>query len=630
MGNTLMTNAQLKIGDSLTSPNGQFSLQMQVDSNLVLYNGPPAIATAYWASNTEWLPPDQLPTYATMQADGNLVMFDPTATQRWASGTWGPDFVDPSLTLGDDGNLVIRDKNSQPIWATGRPDGDFAIPARGLVTYANNLDAYIAGLGEPQPVVDIPPKEEGSPEPKPLNASGVEYKAITQKYKTVKGLLQQSYLQDLGAVGVWPGEMIQCKALLAGNVSDVPGARRPGSVNIPTNFVAAHPGPQHRDVSSPDPGTVKDAITSILQAVQPNDSAQMLSSGFQRAYSLQQCFLSAGVHVKGSNFGVDATANLNQTHTQTTVVSVIRQVFYTAEFIPSGPHASGFWTDAVTQAGLAGYVGPGNPPLYIKSVDYGRFIVVLMTGSHSEQELIVAANAQYKSGTTVSGSLDVKNKEIVDSCEVQIYTVGVPGKTGFTTLNDPVSQLNEVYAAGRTFNLANPGAPIAFIAQSVASNTQAAVRVEAEFTKTLSILGVPASGDLQIFDGPGGGPVSSGQRMNPGDTLDVTADGAINTGIVFSGDTKPEGWLGHHANDTYPAPDLVPYSLIGKIGAGSWFKVASECHHVAGDSDDGVEQGLVVFAENDNDPTNGPGADKSWNVHFDIARGGAGAVGLYP
>lgn len=39
MSNTMMTTAELHIGDSLTSANGRYSLDMQRGGNLVLYNG---------------------------------------------------------------------------------------------------------------------------------------------------------------------------------------------------------------------------------------------------------------------------------------------------------------------------------------------------------------------------------------------------------------------------------------------------------------------------------------------------------------------------------------------------------------------------------------------------------------
>jgi hypothetical protein len=625
MSNTLMTNAELHIGDSLTSPNGQYSLQMQSDSNLVLYHGPPSPTTGYWASGTEWLDPTRRPTRVLMQPDANLVMFDPAGVNEWMSGTWGPDFPDPFLYLGDDGNLVIFDKNKTAIWASGRPNGSNRILARGLVTAATKaLNDFVAGCGDLPPVVTMP-ETAVADDNSTLKVDGVRYNVVAKKFKTVGALLQQSYLQDLGDLGVWPGMIIRGKEMLDGKVSTVgPCPRRLGTVTVSTNFPGATPTSQTTTVDNPDEGSVNDAIRTIVHTLNPSDSAGMQTVGFQRAYSLKEFFLKVGVNVKGSEFGVNADVSLDQHHDKTTVVATVRQVFYSVDFNPSGPYASGFWADSVTPAQVSGYMGPGDPPLYVRSVQYGRFIVVLMTGAHSAEDIKASADASYKSTIDAKANMTLHQKEVVDSCEVKIYTVGVPGSKGFKTLTDPVTELNEVYKNGATFSAANPGAAISFIASQVSNNKQAAVRVEAEYTKALSIIGEPAADSLTIFDGAGGGPVATGAVMNPGDTLTVSADGAIYTGIVFAGTTPPAGWLGRSASSSFPAPDITPYSLIAKIGNGDYFEVGSSATHTAS----ATEQGPVEFAENDDNPTNGDPTER-WNVYWSIARAGAGSVGVY-
>jgi hypothetical protein len=137
--NRLNPNDRLPIGQSLTSPNGQFSLLMQTDSNLVAYHGTVATTNAYFASNTEWNQASQKPQYLTLQGNANLVLFDSSNTVRWQSGTWGPDFVNPYFVIQDDGNLVVYHDGLKPIWAWGRwPDRQGAIPGRGEVTLATS------------------------------------------------------------------------------------------------------------------------------------------------------------------------------------------------------------------------------------------------------------------------------------------------------------------------------------------------------------------------------------------------------------------------------------------------------------------------------------------------------------
>jgi len=99
----------LQANESLGSPNGQLSLILQEDGNLVLYgqNG-----QALWASGTD----GQDVARATMQDDGNLVLYSSGGDAVWASNTFGNDGA--YLVLQDDGNLVIYGADGSPLWAT--------------------------------------------------------------------------------------------------------------------------------------------------------------------------------------------------------------------------------------------------------------------------------------------------------------------------------------------------------------------------------------------------------------------------------------------------------------------------------------------------------------------------------
>jgi hypothetical protein len=100
----LTGGSQLNSGEAITSPNGQFSLAMQTDGNLVEYDG----STAAWATATNTAGSD-----VDMQGDGNLVVYN-GSTATWASGTSGNPGA--YLVLGNDGVLSIDAPNGTPLW----------------------------------------------------------------------------------------------------------------------------------------------------------------------------------------------------------------------------------------------------------------------------------------------------------------------------------------------------------------------------------------------------------------------------------------------------------------------------------------------------------------------------------
>ena len=106
---TLGPDTELKPSEFLRSPNGQYTLTMQMDGNLVL-------STRYrqmWVARLKSAPAPG--SYLVMQVDGNLVVYNAQGPV-WASNTDGHPRA--SLTLQDDGVAVIYGVGTQRIWAT--------------------------------------------------------------------------------------------------------------------------------------------------------------------------------------------------------------------------------------------------------------------------------------------------------------------------------------------------------------------------------------------------------------------------------------------------------------------------------------------------------------------------------
>jgi hypothetical protein len=105
----LAANVSLTANQSLASCNGAYSLIMQGDGNLVLYQG----STALWASNTVGSGADE----AIMQGDGNFVLYTSSGTSVWASNTAGNSGA--YLNVQNDGNVVVYSASGAALWSTG-------------------------------------------------------------------------------------------------------------------------------------------------------------------------------------------------------------------------------------------------------------------------------------------------------------------------------------------------------------------------------------------------------------------------------------------------------------------------------------------------------------------------------
>jgi len=112
MTNTLAAGAKLNPGASLKSSNGTYSLVMQDDGNLVIYESG---GVAIWSTFTQ-----TSPGFAIMQHDGNFVLYERDGVMPfWATGTDAPN---SKLTLQDTGNLAVVSPLGRPLWQTIQVD----------------------------------------------------------------------------------------------------------------------------------------------------------------------------------------------------------------------------------------------------------------------------------------------------------------------------------------------------------------------------------------------------------------------------------------------------------------------------------------------------------------------------
>lgn len=109
IGTQMSSGTTLHAGEYLRSPDWRFRLVMQFDGNLVVYSVDRY--TPIWNART-W---NNSGAYATVQNDGNLVVYDKNARALWNSYTYtqGPSV----LKMQSDGNLVLyRNSNGWATW----------------------------------------------------------------------------------------------------------------------------------------------------------------------------------------------------------------------------------------------------------------------------------------------------------------------------------------------------------------------------------------------------------------------------------------------------------------------------------------------------------------------------------
>jgi hypothetical protein len=124
-------------GQTLTSPNGAFRLEMQSDGNLVIY-GPGGAVLRSWGQHGGR-------TTFNMQTDGNLVLYN-NGRPAWAADTNGRG-GNGRVVMQDDGNLVLY-FGGAPAWSSETNGGKQYSPG-GLAHTLTSVASAIGGAVAP-------------------------------------------------------------------------------------------------------------------------------------------------------------------------------------------------------------------------------------------------------------------------------------------------------------------------------------------------------------------------------------------------------------------------------------------------------------------------------------------------
>jgi GH25 family lysozyme M1 (1,4-beta-N-acetylmuramidase) len=108
-------------GQQLASENKQYTMNMQVDGNLVVYGN----GRALWSTATSGHPGATV----VMQTDGNFVLYDANQRALWSTGTSGSGAT--KITMQSDGDLAVL-QGTTVKWHNGAPGAGIAVSGTAL------------------------------------------------------------------------------------------------------------------------------------------------------------------------------------------------------------------------------------------------------------------------------------------------------------------------------------------------------------------------------------------------------------------------------------------------------------------------------------------------------------------
>ena len=410
------------------------------------------------------------------------------------AGTRDAATVDARDTVRPSCERVVRSGVPPVVPAVGSPD-----PA----VVAQEIDRYVGGLSyDPAALFAVNDGQTVPGQPVTTRAATqadpVSFIHITRTDVDLRKNLDEMVLMRPTGGVVYPGALVIADGQLkAGTPRALPGARAPVTISIdlpgdPATFTS------RRTVQSPSHSGVVEAINGLTAAWNNtsyqegyvNAARQILET--RNAYSKQQAALDLSISAEWVSGSFDSNLSVARSDERTSAMVYYKQVFYTVT-MDTPNHPSDVFGPGVTAASLSQIVDATKPPAYVRSVDYGRLMLIRMeTREVSTSVKAKAALDQVMaSGTKGAIKVSAEYQELVDSATFSVVAMGGAADDAnrvvtFSTTGGPGADLTALAAylkAGAVYAKDNPGAPLSYTVAFLKDNRIAQMGFTTTFTR---------------------------------------------------------------------------------------------------------------------------------------------------
>lgn len=372
------------------------------------------------------------------------------------------------------------------------------------------LDHLRASVGTKLPggQTDGPRNKDGS---KPTTSTSTQgtYNVTCQTQEMTQHDMANAFTLFDTSPNIFPGALVQGEPFMSQNnvkqitsgTSRDPHARK----RAPLTIVVQGPtlsGGNHMFSSVQDPSRLENVDQAVRDILSKGVEQGVIdvSVDYAIASSEQQLDMDLGVAGSFGGFAGSSDLKYDRTDENNHLVVIYTQRFYSVVVDDFGGALNAFTADATDPPDpVLGttQIGGGNPPLYIKQVDYGRQIMLEVTTSFSETNVKSVVEAAYAGAdASVSATSKISHGDILENTEIRLRVRGGADKgvAGWTLLpasgdggsgSDLFNQLKAQFATIKTeqFSSTTPAVPIGFTLSYLVDDNPASLLYTVDFVQ---------------------------------------------------------------------------------------------------------------------------------------------------
>ncbi|MEM8858886.1 MAG: thiol-activated cytolysin family protein, partial [Chloroflexota bacterium] len=268
------------------------------------------------------------------------------------------------------------------------------------------------------------------------------------------------------------GALIQGNSYLNGTFTPITIPRSGGTITM--EGVTLLPGSSYsRDISEMSPDEVQDAIKNILESYDPDGGTTAnYGDDFQQTYSYEHMLFTLGVDARYGIGSMEADLSIDTEKETNYVFYKFQQKFY--DVVYTAPESStSVFRDGDNFAEpdpLSPQIGPGNPPLYVHKVSYGRIVYFVAESEYNSTDIEATLRAAVD-GKAFEGGLEsgLTYEQVLDETRITTFVLG--GNAGDAVQNVKAGSAEDRFKAitefvggygNANFSAQNPAAPISY------------------------------------------------------------------------------------------------------------------------------------------------------------------------
>lgn len=329
---------------------------------------------------------------------------------------------------------------------------------------ADAIDDYILGI---DPFASSEPELRAGEESAPERDG--DFSCTTTNYKETRQY-DRVVAYAANSDSLWPGAIIRGDSVEDGLFTQVVLPRSPLAVSVSMENLE---GGNAAVMDEPRLSGFRDAISEILSTEVTGATPANIYAEIEEVHSESQLNIALGASAKwiGSAASIAASYDFEKKDTRSRYLVKYTQAYYTVDVDPPA-NPAGWFDPLLTVDDIEGHFGPGNPPMYVSSITYGRTVVFTFESSYSSQELGAALEFAYRGGVEVSGEVSASSREVLENSRVTAYVLGGSGAVAAKSI-DSYEGLMEFIHSGGNYSRDSPGAPIAYKLNYLANNEPA-------------------------------------------------------------------------------------------------------------------------------------------------------------